>query len=244
MKESNLPTESKNKQRLLLVFALIFAIITVVFTIIVKNIDIRAIGPENSSVGLSSLNEFVRNLFPYGDGGINELWYKITKYSGYLLFLPPIFFSIFGFVQLVYRKSFKKVDLAIKLLAIFYIATIATLAIFRKMVINYRPVLLDGALEASYPSSHTLFAITVCGSTMLLTSRLLKLKHAKLVNVILLAVMLVTIIGRLLSGVHWCTDILAGTLIALTLVFAFAGAIVRIPSNKEGASKTSGDVHD
>lgn len=161
----------------------------------------------------------------------SDLWYKITKYSGYALFLPVAFFVLLGFVQLIKRRSFKKVDRELKLLALFYFAVAIVYLVFEKfLIINYRPIMLDGKLESSYPSSHTLFAVTLCGSAMLLTKRFLKLKHATLVNIVLVLLMLVTVVGRLLSGVHWATDIIGGILIGATLIFAFATALKAKPA--------------
>lgn len=161
----------------------------------------------------------------------SDLWYKITKYSGYALFLPVAFFVLLGFVQFIKRKSFKKVDRELKLLALFYLAVAIVYLVFEKfLIINYRPIMLDGKLESSYPSSHTLFAVTLCGSAMLLTKRFLKLKHATLVNIVLVLLMLVTVVGRLLSGVHWATDIIGGILIGATLIFAFATALKAKPA--------------
>ncbi|MBR3595076.1 phosphatase PAP2 family protein [Candidatus Saccharibacteria bacterium] len=161
----------------------------------------------------------------------SDLWYKITKYSGYALFLPVAFFVLLGFVQLIKRRSFKKVDRELKLLALFYLAVAIVYLVFEKfLIINYRPIMLDGKLESSYPSSHTLFAVALCGSAMLLTKRFLKLKHATLVNIVLVLLMLVTVVGRLLSGVHWATDIIGGVLIGATLIFAFATALKAKPA--------------
>ena len=161
----------------------------------------------------------------------SDLWYKITKYSGYALFLPVAFFVLLGFVQLIKRRSFKKVDRELKLLALFYLAVAIVYLVFEKfLIINYRPIMLDGKLESSYPSSHTLFSVALCGSAMLLTKRFLKLKHATLVNIVLVLLMLVTVVGRLLSGVHWATDIIGGVLIGATLIFAFATALKAKPA--------------
>ena len=194
-----------------LIFSIIFAVLAVAFTCAVSFTGLRdALGS-----------------FAYSD-----LWYKITKYSGYALFLPVAFFVLLGFVQLIKRKSFKKVDRELKLLALFYLAVAAIYLLFEKfLIINYRPIMLNGQLESSYPSSHTLFAITLCGSAMLLTKSFLKLKHATLVNVVLSILMLVTVVGRLLSGVHWATDIMGGILIGFTLVFALA-ALIKKPATQ------------
>lgn len=220
--------DKKSFKKSLIVCGL-FALLAVAFTVIVKKIGVGTVGPENSAVGLASVNQAAAKAL-----GSSDLWYKITKYSGYLLFLPVAFYAILGVVQLFKRKSFKKVDRELKILALFYLAVAATYLFFEKvLVINYRPVLMDGALEPSYPSSHTLFAITICSSAMLLTKKYLKLKYANLVNFFLAILMLVTVIGRLLSGVHWLTDIMGGLFIGAFLFMAFYTALKAKPAKKE-----------
>lgn len=230
---------NKSSSKKLFIICGVFALLAIAFTLAVKFIDVRPAGLTETPIGLAGFNEAVRNLFPYGSSGINDFWYTITKYSGYALFLPIAFFVILGFVQLIKRKSFKKVDRELKLLALFYVAVGAVYVFFEKLfIVNHRPVLLEGKLEASYPSSHTLFAITLCGSAILLVKYLLKLKHAKLVNFALALLALVTIVGRLLSGVHWATDILGGILIGTTLVMAIL-ATIKKPSNSPVKTKTA-----
>ncbi len=238
MKELETTTANKNASKKLLIALGLFALLATIFTLIVKNIGVRPIGPENSSVGLGFLNETVRNYFSYNELGINDMWYKITKISGYMLFLPVAFFFITGFVQLFKRKSLGKIDRELKLLIVFYLAVAAVYAVFEKVfIVNYRPVLMDGVLEPSFPSSHTLFAITLCGSAMMLTKNFLELKHARLVNIFLALLMIVTVGGRLLSGVHWFTDIMGGIFIGATLLAALGYALSTKKPIKEKEEK-------
>lgn len=231
MKESETTTVNKNSSKKLLISLGLFALLSTVFTLVVKNIGVRPIGPENSSVGLGFLNETVRNFFSYNEFGINDMWCKITKISGYMLFLPVALFFLITFVQLFKRKSLGKIDRELKILVVFYLAVAAVYVVFEKFfIVNFRPVLMDGVLEPSFPSSHTLFAVTLCGSAMMLTKKYLELKHARLVNVLLFLLILVTVGGRMLSGVHWFTDIMGGIFFGATLLAALAYALSRKPA--------------
>jgi undecaprenyl-diphosphatase len=80
---------------------------------------------------------------------------------------------------------------------------------------------MNGFLEASFPSSHTLMTICLCGSSIIINNRLFKNKFTKIINVISLFIIIITIIGRLISGVHWFTDIVGGILISSFLLMLF-----------------------
>ena len=89
---------------------------------------------------------------------------------------------------------------------------------FEKVIINYRPVILDGELEASYPSSHTMLAICICMSSLLISKYYIKDKYRKIFDNITFVLMILLVVGRIISGVHWITDIIGGILISLFLV--------------------------
>ena len=88
-------------------------------------------------------------------------------------------------------------------------------------------VLTDGALEASYPSSHTMLVICIMGTAIMQFRRLLPEKKGLRIFLDGAAVLLivVTVVGRLLSGVHWFTDILAGVLLSSALVMLYFSAL-------------------
>ena len=216
-----------------LIFSIIFTVLAVAFTVVVKFVNVRPATLENSPVGLASLNEKVRTLFQYNEQGINPTWDKITDLALTALFVVAAYFVILGIVQLVRRKSLKKVDRELKLLAGFYVILGAIYLFFEKLlVINYRPVLIDGALEASYPSSHVLFALALAGSAILLTRNYIKPKFATIINLAIALLALVVTFGRLLAGVHWFTDVMGSILISAALISLFATVL------KKSASKT------
>ena len=222
-----------------LIFSIIFTVLAVVFTIVVKFVNVRPATLENSPVGLASLNEKVRTLFQYNEQGINPTWDKITDLALAALFVVAAYFVILGIVQLVRRKSLKKVDRELKLLAGFYVILGAIYLFFEKLlVINYRPVLIDGALEASYPSSHVLFALALAGSAILLTRNYIKPKFATIINLAIALLALVVTFGRLLAGVHWFTDVMGSILISAALISLFATVLKKSASKTDAKSET------
>ena len=134
----------------------------VIFTILVKTIDVKPIGPNSTSVGFSALNGFMLNKI-----GVNMIFYKITQVLGLIPILIAALYGIKGIIQLVKRKSLFKVDSEIMILGIFYAITIIIYLFFEKFIVNYRPVLMDGKLEASYPSSHTMISIFISLSSII-----------------------------------------------------------------------------
>lgn len=195
-------------------FALFCALI-----LAVKFIDVRAIGPQGSSVGLGALNEAVHNLF-----GVHLEWYTITDYLGYAAIAVAGCFALFGVYQLVTRKSLAKVDPDIYALAGCYAAAMLVYVLFEKVVINYRPIDLGAGLEASFPSSHTVLSLCIMSTAIEQLSRRIKNIRVSLALCVGCGVLgTVIAVGRLISGVHWFTDILGGVLISAAIVFAYLG---------------------
>ncbi|WP_020614739.1 phosphatase PAP2 family protein [Sediminispirochaeta bajacaliforniensis] len=190
---------------------LFIAFITLTFMI--KNIDIKPIGPEGTSIGLSSINHFVFNYL-----GVTLLWYYLTDWLGLVSIMFACAFGVLGLAQLIKRKSLKNVDADILLLGLFYLAIIGCYIMFEKIIINYRPILMDGELEASYPSSHTMIVVSIMTMSMIqFHHRIKRKKFIRLIDIFSILIIVVTIIGRLLSGVHWLTDIIGGVLLSATL---------------------------
>ena len=203
-----------SKRRKLFVATGILFIIAIGYTLLVKYYDIGSIGPNGSKVGFSGINSAVHNILPY-----NATWYKITKYLGIVPFIICAFYGIQGLIQLIKFKSLKKVDKRLIFLLFFYIVMGVTYIFFEKIIINYRPVLEDGVLEASFPSSHTILAVCICASSLLISKYYVKdSKLLKIFDGLTYILMIVLVVGRLISGVHWLTDILGGIIISTFLV--------------------------
>ena len=123
------------------------------------------------------------------------------------------------------RKSLFKLDKEIIVLGTFYIALIGLYVFFEKVIINYRPILMDGFIEASYPSSHTLMTICLCGSSIIINKKLYNNKIPKIMNILSVAIIIITVVGRLISGVHWFTDIIGGIFISIALLMTLYSVI-------------------
>ena len=93
------------------------------------------------------------------------------------------------------------------------------------VVINYRPTLIDGYLEASYPSSTTMLVMCVMPTAMMqIRARIKNDVFRRCVMVIIAAFIVFMVIGRLMSGVHWITDIIGGAILSAGLVMIYSSA--------------------
>ena len=190
----------------------------VLWTVLVSYVDVRAIGQNASSVGFATLNGYVHNLT-----GVNMFLYTITDWLGLVPIGVAFGFAVLGLVQWVGRKSLFKVDRSILALGGFYIIVLAMYIFFEIVVINYRPVLIDGYLEASYPSSTTMLLMCVMPTAMMqLHARIKSDVFRRCVLVSIAAFTAFMVIGRLASGVHWLTDIIGGALVSAGLVITYA----------------------
>ena len=187
------------------------------WTILVCFVDVGAIGPNGSSVGLAGINGWFHQLT-----GVHMVLYHITDWLGLVPVVVGFGFAILGLAQWIKRKSILKVDFDILVLGGFYILTLAGYLLFEEFVINYRPVMINGYLEASYPSSTTLLVLCVMPTAMLQLKD--RIKNAILRRCVLWSIsifMFLMVIGRLISGVHWLTDIVGGILLSWGLVMLY-----------------------
>ena len=198
-------------------FALGFLLAFGLWTVLVTLVDVQPIGPEGSRVGFAALNRSFHSFT-----GVHMGLYTLTD----LLSLVPAAFALgfagLGLAQWLGRKSLLQIDRSILVLGGFYVLTLGAYLLFEILVINYRPVLIEGVLEASYPSSTTMLALCVLptGSLQLRT----RLKNRTLRIAVCWAIRLFTVfmvVGRLLCGVHWLTDILGGCLLSAALVHLY-----------------------
>ena len=187
------------------------------WTIAVGWIDLQPIGPRGSAVGFATLNGFVHDFT-----GTHMTLYIITDWLGLVPVAFGLGFAVLGLVQWIRRKSILKVDRSILILGGFYVVTLAAYLFFESCVVNYRPVLIGGFLEASYPSSTTLLVLCVMPTAMMqLRQRIKQSVLRRCVSIAVTAFIAFMVIGRLISGVHWLTDIIGSILLSAGLVMMY-----------------------
>ena len=193
----------------------------VLWTVLIQLIDVQAAGPKGTRIGFAAFNVWFHQLT-----GVNWTLYTITDWLGLVPILICICFGVLGAVQMFRRRSLLKVDPDIILLGVYYIVIIAGYVFFEMVPINYRPVLIDGVLEASYPSSTTLLVLGVMPTLKFQADRRFGDGPARKAAVIfsyLFAAFMV--IGRLVSGVHWATDIIGSILLSTGLFLLYRYAV-------------------
>lgn len=189
----------------------------ILWTAAVRYFDVKAIGPRESAVGFATVNGWFHNLT-----GVHLSLYILTDWLGLVPVAFGMGFGILGLVQWIRRKHFLKVDFSILILGGFYTVVMAVYLLFEEVVINYRPVLIAGYLEVSYPSSTTLLAMCVMPTAMLQLRRYIRNSLFKgIVTAVLVGFTVFMVIGRLISGVHWLTDIAGGIFLSAGLVLMY-----------------------
>lgn len=208
--------KKKNKTKLYAGAGLLAAF--VLWTVLVRLVDVQAIGPDGSSVGFAALNGYVHALT-----GVHMTLYTITDWAGLVPIAVALGFAVLGLVQWIKRKRLLLVDRSILALGVFYVIVIAVYLFFEIVVINHRPVLINGYLEASYPSSTTLLVTCVMPTAMLQLRTRIKNRAVRRCVLLAIAVFIaLMVIGRLFSGVHWITDIIGGALFSAGAVLIYA----------------------
>lgn len=206
------------RNRMHLIASLCLLVAFGLWTAAICFVDVQPIGPQGSSVGFAGINRFVHTLT-----GVHFGLYTLTDWLGLVPILVCMGFGVLGLTQWVQRKSIRKVDFDVLALGGFYAVTIAAYLLFEGVVINFRPVLIHGILEASYPSSTTMLVMCVMPTALMQLRR--RIKNSALRNAAVFAIIVFLafmVIGRLVSGVHWVTDIVGGALLSAGLVWMYA----------------------
>ncbi len=218
----------KKNTKYLKLSAIMF-VVCIIYILLVKFVDVAPIGPRGSKVGLSAMNQFFDNAFGY-----SEKWYQVTKYLGIIPFILVAYYGVIAIMQWIKRKDILEIDNQLLLLGVFYVMVAATYFLFEQVIINYRPVIMDGELEASFPSSHTMLALCVCATSLMISKYYIKNnKVRQIVDIATGVLMVVLVVGRAISGVHWLSDIIGGILISGFLVSLYYESLQTLKLKKK-----------
>ena len=193
------------------------------WTALIRCVDVQAAGPNGTKVGFAAFNLWFHHLT-----GVHMTVYTITDWLGLVPIAVCLGFGVVGVFQLIRRRSLFRVDPDIVLLGLYYILVILAYLVFEMVPINYRPILINGALEASYPSSTTLLVLSVMPTLMLqIDRRTDKSLVRNVTGIFVIAFSAFMVIGRLISGVHWATDILGAVFLSagLFLLYRYAADV-------------------
>lgn len=206
----------KQQQKRLLC-AIVSAAAFVLWTILIRTADVRAIGPCGSAVGLAGFNQCIHNLT-----GVHWDAYVLTDWLGLVPITFAMGFAVTGLMQWIRRKRLREVDRSLRMLGILYLSAAAAYAFFEVVIVNYRPVLIGGVLEASYPSSTTV--LTLCVMLPAIRRWNARIRGRALQRTVtwsLTAFTAAMVLARLYAGVHWCSDIIGGILLSATLLLLY-----------------------
>lgn len=204
-----------------LITGVLMLILFAVWTVLIQTVDVQAVGQNGTDIGFASLNTWFHKMT-----GVHMWVYTVTDWLGLVPIFICIIFGAVGLVQLIKRRSLLKVDKDIILLGIYYILVIFDYLIFEMIPINYRPILIEGRMEASYPSSTTLLVMSVMPTLAFQMQRRVrntKVRYGLYAFTVLFTAFMV--VGRSVAGVHWLTDIAGSVLLSSGLYLIYQGAV-------------------
>ena len=194
----------------------------VVWTALIQIVDVQPVGQNGTDIGFASFNGWFHKLT-----GVHMLLYVITDWMGLVPIFVCMIFGGIGFVQLVKRRSLFKVDYDIIILGMYYIVVIVGYLIFEMIPINYRPILINGVMEASYPSSTTLLVLCVMPTLIeQLQRRMSNAMLKKSIQLFVVGFSVFMVLGRLVAGVHWFTDIVGAILLSIGLFCTYKAVVL------------------
>ena len=190
-----------------------FIILFALWTVLIQIIDVKSIGVNGTDVGFATINSRFHSLI-----GVNMTLYSITDWAGLVPIFVCMLFGVTGLFQAVKRKSLIKVDSDIIILGVYYVIVILCYLIFEMIPVNYRPILINGIMEASYPSSTTLLVLCVMPTLVFqVKNRVKNVTFKTIICIITILFSVFMVAGRLISGVHWVTDIIGSVFLSAGL---------------------------
>lgn len=217
----------KKKEKFALSPGIIFLVLFILWTFLIVTIDVKPLGVNGTNIGFATINTWFHNLT-----GVNMTLYTLTDWLGLVPVFICMMFGVVGLIQLIKRKSLLKVDFDIIVLGIYYVVVIFGYLLFEMIPINYRPILIKGFLECSYPSSTTLLVLSVMPTLIFQMKNRLKNDKIKIIlKLVTVVFSLFMVIARLVSGVHWVTDIIGSCFLSAGLFYIYK-SIIQIKTNR------------
>ena len=221
LKEKGQRTVRKSGKKLLFTGS-IFIVAFITWTLLIQKVDVKSLGVNGTNIGFATINCWFHKLT-----GVHMTLYTITDWMGLIPIFICMIFGVMGLIQLIQRRSLFKVDYDIIFLGIYYVLVIFGYLIFEMIPINYRPILIEGFLEASYPSSTTLLVLCVMPTCIEQVNRRSEsLIVKRIVQVVVICFSIFMVIGRLIAGVHWLTDIVGSIMLSVGLFCIYKSSVL------------------
>ena len=212
----------KKKEKKSLLIGSIFLAMFTVWTVLIQTVDVQPLGQNGTGIGFAAFNCWFHHFT-----GVNMGIYTITDWMGLVPVAICLSFAGIGLVQLIKRRSLFMVDTDIRILGVYFVIVFLAYAIFEMIPINYRPVLIEGRMEASYPSSTTLLVLSVMPALIeQIQRRLSGITAKRIIKIVAIAFSAFMVTGRLVSGVHWFTDIVGGVLLSVGVFMLYKTAVM------------------
>ena len=212
----------KKSEKKNLLIGSIFLAMFAVWTALIQSVDVQPLGQNGTSIGFATFNCWFHHFT-----GVNMAIYTITDWMGLVPVVICLIFAGIGLVQLIKRRSIFRVDADIMILGVYFVIVFLAYAIFEIIPINYRPILIEGRMEASYPSSTTLLVLSVMPALVeQIKRRLSGIRVKQIITIAAIAFSVFMVTGRLISGVHWFTDIVGGELLSVGLYMLYKAAVM------------------
>ena len=212
----------KERSKKLLFTGILLIVVFAIWTLLIQVVDVQPIGQNGTNIGFATFNIWFHELT-----GVHMTIYTMTDWMGLIPIFVCMIFGGIGLGQWIKRRSLLKVDRDILFLGIYYVIVIFGYLIFEMIPINYRPILIEGVMEASYPSSTTLLVLSVMPTlTFQMKRRMKNMTVCKMLSVLTILFSSFMVVGRWICGVHWFTDIIGSIILSTGLFFVYKGIVL------------------
>lgn len=218
----------KERSKKLLFTGILLIVVFAIWTLLIQVVDVQPIGQNGTNIGFATFNIWFHELT-----GVHMAIYTMTDWMGVIPIFVCMIFGGIGLGQWIKRRSLLKVDRDILFLEIYYVIVIFGYLIFEMIPINYRPILIEGVMEASYPSSTTLLVLSVMPTlTFQMNRRMKNMTVCKMLSMLTILFSSFMVVGRWICGVHWFTDIIGSIILSTGLFCVYKGVVLSERSKK------------